>query len=100
NRAMAVTMFIALTIIMGLYINGDFRHLRSKMFSLILTVPLLAALVSTGSRTGSVAIVVSCLIYLVPYWGTKRAMTAITLATVGIVAVVYMVANNTVFLER
>jgi O-antigen ligase len=100
RHGVAADMMISLTIIMGFCINGSFRHLTSKMFFLMLTVPLLAVLAMTGSRAGSAAVVMSLLIYLVPYRGSKRAMISITLVTVGIVALVYMVANNPVFLER
>jgi len=99
-NGLAINTAIALVIMIGLYLNKNYRHFRSKMFFLILMPPMFWVMVSTGSRTGVASFIIGCSIYLLPYWRSKRTMIAITLALLAIVAVAFMVANNPAFSER
>lgn len=97
---LAVLMALAAVMLIGLYLNMAFRHLRSKIVLLVLTLPLLVLIVSTGSRTGVVAFMIGCSVYLLPLWRSKRRLAAVALAILGIIAMVYTASSNPDFLER
>ena len=95
-NAVAANSAIALVIILGLFLSASYR----KLFLIILSLPLFAAVVLSGSRGGVLAFLIGGMVYLIPYRRSKRVLGAIFIATLAISAVVYFVATNSDFLER
>lgn len=99
-NVLAENMAVAVVILVGLRLYTSYKHFMSKILLLVLTLPLLAAMVATGSRGGVLAFMTGCVVYLLPYWRSKRTLTAIFFVMLGIVTVVYMIASDPEFLER
>lgn len=99
-NVLAENTAVAVVILVGLRLYTSYKHFMSKILLLVLTLPLLAAMVATGSRGGVLAFMTGCVVYLLPYWRSKRTLTAIFFVMLGIVTVVYMIASDPEFLER
>jgi O-antigen ligase len=100
-NAVAGNSAIAIIIILGLFLYRSYKYtVYRKLFLIILSLPLFAALVSSGSRGGVLALVMGGMVYLFPYRRSKRVLTAIFIVTLAISAIVYFVATNSDFLER
>ena len=99
-NTLATLMALAAVILMGLRLNKAFRHFVSKTLLVVLTLPLLVVMVSTGSRAGVGAFIIGCSVFLSPNLRSKRTLTAIILGIIGIVAIVYLAASNPDFAER
>jgi O-antigen ligase len=95
NNPNTVAMVWALAVIMlaGLCLNSAYSYLP-RLCIAGLSVPLLAGLVSTGSRAGIGALLIGFLVYLVPHWRAKRKVVTIFLALLGIAATAYFVMNS------
>jgi O-antigen ligase len=93
------TMALSGIVLIGLLLNINFRR---KIFLLLLgmTGVVLAAMISTGSRGSIVGFIAGSSIYLLPYWRSRRRLTAFVLAAGALVATVFMVLTNPSFLER
>jgi O-antigen ligase len=96
-NALATVMALAAVMIVGLSLN---EGLRGKIFLLSLTLPLLIAMVTTGSRGGVAAFMIGCLVYLVPFWQSKRRWAALLLSSLCLVTLVVVAVKNPVFFER
>jgi O-antigen ligase len=95
NSAMAILM------IFGLFLYRRYRYTSlKKLFLIILSLPLFAAIVLSGSRGGVLAFLMGGMVYLFPYRRSKRVLAGIFIATLAISAVLYFVATNSDFLER
>jgi O-antigen ligase len=91
----------AIIIILGLFLYTSYRYtFHGKLFLIILSLPLFAAIASSGSRGGVLAFLMGGMVYLFPYRRSKRVLTAVFIATLAISATVYFVATNSDFLER
>ena len=99
-NALAATMAMALVAIVGLFITGSSRRSLRRVCLLLLTVPLLMVLVTTGSRGGVLGFAVGGLVYVVPLRASKRLLISVGLGTLLIGGVVYKVATTPEFLER
>jgi O-antigen ligase len=95
NNPNTVATVWALAIIMlaGLCLNAAYSYL-TRLCIAGLSVPLLAGIVSTGSRAGVGALLIGFLVYLVPHWRAKRKVVTIFLALLGIAATAYFVMNS------
>jgi O-antigen ligase len=93
-------MAISAVTTIGLYLYGSYRHFLSKILVLVLTLALLVVMVKTGSRGVAAGFMIGGLVYLLPYWRSKRTLTAIILASSAMFAVASMIASNPEVLER
>jgi O-antigen ligase len=100
-NAVAGNSVMAILIILGLFLYRAYRYTsRRKLFLISLSLPLFAAIVSSGARGAVLAFLMGGMVYLFPYRRSKRVLTAIFIVTLATSAVVYFVATNSVFLER
>lgn len=95
---LAAVMALATVMLLGLFLNSTFRNLIGKISLIVLTLPLFAAIVSTGSRTAIVALMIGALPYLLLQ--SRRRMTAVALVIVAMVTLVYIVGINPVASSR
>jgi hypothetical protein len=65
-----------------------------------LMLPLLAVLVQTGSRTGVAAFASGFVVYQLPYRHSRPRVTALLIAALGGLTLVYMVANSSIAASR
>lgn len=95
NNPNTVATVWALAVIMmaGLCFNAAYSYL-TRLLMAGLSMPLLAGLVSTGSRAGIGALLIGFLVYLVPHWRSQRKVATIFLALLGIAATTYFVVNS------
>src|SRR5262245_49942873 len=93
-------MAIALLIAIGLILNKVYKERRMNFLLVALTLPILLAMISTGSRGGIAAFVVGSAVYLLPYWKKKRALAAIGFAALATIAIVYLIATTPDLLAR
>jgi O-antigen ligase len=91
---------LAAVILIGLRLSPVFEHPAMKILLVIMTLPVLAAMVRTGSRGGILVFVIGCGTYLIPYWRSKRRMTTILLAISGIIFMIYLVLSNSTASSR
>jgi O-antigen ligase len=99
-NGMAISMGVALLALIGMYLNGHFRGFIATVFVIAMSLPLAVAIVQTGSRSGVVALVLGFMVYLLPYWRSRRKIVAWTLAGVGAAALFYLLISDTSFSRR
>jgi O-antigen ligase len=93
---LATNLAIAIVIVVGLLLYTSAR----KRFLLGLSIPLLGAIVMTGSRGGFLGFVIGCMVYLLPYARSKRGLTSILCVVVVIASTLFLVAKDPDSLER
>jgi O-antigen ligase len=100
-NGLASIMALAVLTITGLSVKTVFRQSLSSILLPALALPPLAVIVQTGSRTGALAFLVGCLVYLLPQWRSSgRRGKIIILAIIGIVSLIYLIATNPFVLAR
>jgi O-antigen ligase len=88
-------------ILIGLTLCGVIKRTSVKALLLALTLPVLIAIVATGSRGGIAVFLIGSAVYLLPCWRqAKRWVAAVTLATCGIVAMIFLVIHSPTALTR
>jgi O-antigen ligase len=93
-------MTVALIILIYTTIR-NYKDTFRKIFLAALALPILVAMVSTGSRGAVVAFIAGAFVYLMPYYKTtKGAISAAVLAVTCVVAVVYIIADNAELVAR
>jgi O-antigen ligase len=96
----AMHMAIALLIAIGLILSSVYKERRMKLLLAALTLPVLLAMIATGSRGGIAAFVLGTSVFMLPYWIKKRTLATIGFAALGIIAVVYKIATTPDLLAR
>jgi O-antigen ligase len=99
-NGLAGMMALAVHIIVGLCITDVFKHLLSRILLSVLILPLLLAIVKTGSRGGTLVVLSGALVYLLPYWRSKRAVTVTILTICGIGVLSYLIATEPLMMQR
>ena len=96
-NALAAAITLAAVILVGLSLNRVFIH---KIILLVMTLPLLIVMVTTGSRGAVLAFVSGCLPYFAFFWKSKQKLAAIIIGLVCAASVTYLAVNNPMFSER
>ncbi len=91
---------LAVLILIGLTLSSSFSRFTTKILLLLLIMPLLGGIVSTGSRGAVVALAIGCLIYLIPHWRSRRTLISVILVTFAIGSAAYKINTDPDFLER
>jgi O-antigen ligase len=99
-NALAGNAAFALLILIGLFLTKSLKHSVNRLLGLSLTLPLLTMITATGSRSGFLAFLGGCLVYLLPYCRSKRLLVSIVLASALIAGALYKLASNPIFVER
>ena len=99
-NGLAGMMALAILIIISLCTRKGFKHFLSKILLVMLILPLLLAIVKTGSRGGTLVVLSGALVYLLPYWRSKRAVTVRVLTICGIGVLLYLIATEPLMTER
>jgi O-antigen ligase len=97
---LAGIMALAVVILIGMSMQTVFKYLLSKILLSVIILPLLLAIVKTGSRTGTLTVLIGSLMYLLPYRRSKRAVSVVILATCGVGVLVYLIATDTLTMKR
>jgi O-antigen ligase len=97
---MATIMAVALVMLIGLSFQPKFKSNFNRVILLALALPLLVGVVSTGSRAGVGALVAGFVVFLLPYRRSKHKLASAILATLGLIAITYMVIRNDAALAR
>jgi O-antigen ligase len=96
-----VARFMAIAIIVLMYLSTSAVYTRfQKRVFLLLSLPVLVAMIGTGSRGAVVALIIGVCVFLVPFCQTKRGFTTVILALLGIGSIVYLIANSPAFTAR
>jgi O-antigen ligase len=101
-NSLAIHMAIGVVSLIGLRFYGSYKNRLGKALLLGGMLPLLAAAVSTGSRGGILSLSAGLLPYLVPLSSRypKQKLAAILIGLLAVTVTVYMVAENSYFMER
>jgi O-antigen ligase len=99
-NGIAPIMALGAQAFIGFGIEQTRRAVGMRVTFIALSLLPLTAMVYTGSRGGILACVTGLALYALPYRRAKRKMTAILVATIAIVGVGYIVANNQTTLSR
>jgi O-antigen ligase len=99
-NAGASLMVLGGLILLAFCLNETQWSRKRKALLVILTVPLLAFLVSTASRSGVGAFVIGLSMFFFARGGLKRKMVAVLLAVVAASGVLLLVAANETAAER
>ena len=95
-------MIIALATValIGLGLDKTLRSTRVRVTFVAMCLPLLTALVRTGSRNGILIFLVGVALYPLPYRRSKRKMTAIMWAAISVIGIIVMVVRDPIALSR
>ena len=99
-NGLAGTMSLAMLILIALRVKKVFKHFFSRILLPVLTLPILLVIVKTASRMGILAVLIGSLVYLLPSWRSKRAVTAIILVTCAIGTLLYLIVTDRLMMER
>jgi O-antigen ligase len=86
--------------LIGLRLNTASQYPLSALGFLLLLLPLLAGIVSTGSRAGMGALLIGLLVYAVPRWRSRHPVIAILMALLGIGATVFIILHDPLAASR
>jgi O-antigen ligase len=100
GNILSTLIALAAVILIGLGLNEAYKSLVTKTFLVVLTLPLLAGIASTGSRGGIASFMIGCAAYMLPYWRSKHRIAAMVLAACGMVAMVYFVFHSPIASTR
>jgi len=93
-------MALAILIIISLCIRKSFKHFLSRILLSALILPLLLAIVKTGSRGGTLVVLSGFLVYLLPYRRSKRAVAVMILTICGLGVLLYLIATEPLMTKR
>jgi O-antigen ligase len=96
----SIILALGCVALIGLGVSKSALGLWSKIVPLVLSLPLLAAMVSTSSRGGVLAFLLGVALYPLPYRKARRKMTAVVWAVLGIVGIVYLIASDPTSVTR
>ncbi|MGH8057142.1 MAG: O-antigen ligase family protein, partial [Candidatus Entotheonellia bacterium] len=96
----AMLLSLATVILIGFCLDTKVSSIFAKGAALILTLPLLAGVVNTGSRSGIGTLLLGCLLYLLPTRQSKSRLIPIILAVCATAGFVYLIISNPVSLAR
>jgi O-antigen ligase len=99
-NGMAITLSLAVLAVIGMCLNGTFKQFSMNISALLLILPLTVAILRTGSRSGMLALALGFLVYLLPFWKTRRKAIAWTLAVIGAAGLVWLLVTNSDFSRR
>jgi O-antigen ligase len=99
-NSQAELMALATVGIVGLLLARKFNGFTRNGCLAAMTLPLLIALVQTGSRSGIIAFMLGLSVYLLDIWNPKRIFKGAMLIAGGIAMVAYVTYRNPDFLER
>ena len=102
---LGISMSIAAVALIGLSLTGVFKNIIGKALLPVMILPLLISVVKTGSRTGIAVFVIGCSAYLLPqlqrmHLQTRRRLSMVVLAILGLGLMGYVVVSNPDALER
>lgn len=101
GNVLGAMMALTGVILVGLTLGEVIKRTSVKALLLALTLPLLIAIVATGSRGAIAVFLIGSAVYLLPCWRqAKRWVVAVTLATCGIVAMIFFVIHSPTALTR
>jgi O-antigen ligase len=96
----ALLMAYGAAIIIGFSMIDATRSRMRKCILLSLTLPMLALMVSTGSRAGTGAFVIGVSLFFFPHKGSKKKVFAFLLALVTLLGVIFGVLRDPVTSDR
>jgi O-antigen ligase len=99
-NTLSVIIVMAVLILMGLYLISPPLRFTRKVCLVALALPLVPALVSTGSRNGMVIFVLGFLVYLLPSRRYRGKPTVPILAMLAIASIVYVISQSSTTLTR
>jgi O-antigen ligase len=99
-NTLSVLIVLAALILMGLYLISPPLRFTRKVWLVALALPLIPALVSTGSRNGIVIFVIGFLVYLLPSRRYRGKPTVPILAMLAIAGIIYFISQNSAILTR
>ena len=101
GNVLGAMMALTGVILVGLTLCGVIRRTSVKALLLALTLPLLIAIVATGSRGAIAVFLIGSAVYLLPCWRqARRWVVAVTLATCLIVSMIVFVMHSPTALTR
>jgi O-antigen ligase len=99
-NSMAIILSLGILMLIGMSLDGVLKGFVPNVMALMMTLPLAAAIIRTGSRSGLAVLVAGFSIYLLPLWNTRKKVLAWSLAAVGIAGVVWLLSENPHFSRR
>jgi O-antigen ligase len=93
GNTVATMWALAIVTLVGLCLHPAYT-LFTKLLWGFFTLPMLAAMVKTGSRAGTGALLIGFLVYLVPHWRAQRKLCTLLLGLLGVAAIAYFITNS------
>jgi O-antigen ligase len=81
-------------VVVGFYIIQTGWSAKAKLVLLLSAIPILYAMVATGSRGAIGSFIIGIGFFFVPHRGSKKQMMSFGLALAGILAIVYLVVHD------
>ncbi len=97
---LAYLLALSVTILVGLYLNNSLKKNWHKILLIILIVPQVTMIVSSGSRGGLIALMLALFLYLTPVGLTKKKLLMIMVGGIAICAIGYVAFLDPVTSER
>ena len=99
-NTLANLMALAAVALIGLSLDKTLRSTWRRAIFVAMCLPLLTAVVYTGSRAGMATCLIGAAFYALPYRRSKRKMAAIVGAAIAVVGLIFIVVRNPVALSR
>jgi O-antigen ligase len=96
----SIFMAVAGVTLIGLAVSRAYSQLRSYIVLPVMILPLLALMVSTGSRSGMLSFIAGCSTYLALVWHSKRKFIVIIVSVLAVSALVYIAISSPLVVER
>jgi O-antigen ligase len=97
---LGMILALAAVALIGLGLDKTLRSIRIRVIFAAMCLPLLTAMVYTGSRTAMAVFLIGAALYPLPYRKSKRKMTAIIWIAICVVGVMVMVVRDPSALSR
>jgi O-antigen ligase len=105
DRASAIgingdALSLATVVVLGLWLNLAHKRLVTGVWMFVSMLALSTAIVTTGSRTPFLALMIGLSVYLVPYWKHRWRISTVIVGVIAIAGSAYIAVNSPVFYER
>jgi O-antigen ligase len=90
---LAAMAALGAVVLLGAFLNTNLK-LRSRLFFGVAAVPLAVLIIRTASRSGALAFLAGLAVFLLPAGGSRRRLTAVVLAGLVLLGVVFLVVTN------
>ena len=96
----ATVMSLSAISLIGILLDKRPKSLIYKLVLMSLSLPLMTALIYTGSRTACLVLLLGAILLTLPYRSSKRKMAAVVWVSLAIISAIYITVTDPTMSER